>query len=131
MNPLYSTIFGFRQTMFKLSTNEKIEIARVIRNVINARTIHIYQNYSEGNTFESHSKPTLYRILKVCAASKQNALQGLDITTPGEIEAIDTLLKLVTKLETFVISQESVKQLKDNVHVITPVFEMCVQTEFE
>ncbi|CAC5368397.1 unnamed protein product [Mytilus coruscus] len=94
MNPLYSTIIGFGQTM---STNEKMEIPRVIIHVINARIISNYQNYCEENNFESYSRPTLYRILKVCAVSKQKALQhvqGLDNTTSGGMGAIDTLLKL-------------------------------------
>ncbi|CAC5373959.1 unnamed protein product [Mytilus coruscus] len=118
MNSLYSTIIGFGQTMLKLSTNEKIEIPRVIRNVINARIISNYQNYCEENNLESYSRPILYRILKVCAAAKQKALQGLDNTTSGGMGAIDTLLKLVTKLETFGISHESVEKLKDSLHVI-------------
>ncbi|CAC5387359.1 unnamed protein product [Mytilus coruscus] len=91
-----------------------MEIPRVIRNVINARIISNYQNYCEENNFESYSRPTLYRILKVCAASKQKALQGLDNTTSDGMGAIDTLLKLVTKLETFGISHESLEKLKDN-----------------
>ncbi|CAC5398078.1 unnamed protein product [Mytilus coruscus] len=87
-----------------------MKIPRVIRNVINARIISSYQNYCEKNNLESYRRPTFYRILKVCAASKQKALQGLDNTTSGVMIAIDTLLKLVTKLETFELSKVQVNE---------------------
>lgn len=118
MNPLYSTIIGFGHTMIKLSTNEKIEIPKVIRNIINARIISNYQNYCSENDFQPFSRPTLYRILKVCGASKQKALQGLDNTSSAGMESIDTLMKVVYKLEAFGINQENVKKLKDILHVV-------------
>ncbi|CAC5423658.1 unnamed protein product [Mytilus coruscus] len=91
-----------------------MEIPRVIRNVIKERIISNYQNYCEESNFELYSRPRLYRFLKVCAASKQKALQGLDNTTYGGMGAINALLKLVTKLETFGISHDTVEKLKDN-----------------
>ncbi|CAC5418232.1 unnamed protein product [Mytilus coruscus] len=118
MNPLYSSVVGFGQTVLKLSSNEKIPIPKVIRNLIHARIISIYQSFCNGYDFETFSRASLYRILKVCHASKQRALQGLDNITAAGINSIDILTKLVQKLETFGMSQPESKSLIDITQLI-------------
>ncbi|XP_076085029.1 uncharacterized protein LOC143055862 [Mytilus galloprovincialis] len=118
MNPLYSSVVGFGQTVLKLSSNEKIPIPKVIRNLIHARIISIYQSFCKEYDFETFSRASLYRILKVCHASKQRALQGLDNITAAGMNSIDMLSKLVQKLETFGMSQPESKSLTDIIQLI-------------
>ncbi|CAG2220288.1 unnamed protein product [Mytilus edulis] len=118
MNPLYSSVVGFGQTVLKLSSNENIPIPKVIRNLIHARIISIYQSFCKEYDFETFSRASLYRILKVCHASKQRALQGLDNITAAGMNSIDMLSKLVQKLETFGMSQPESKSLTDIIQLI-------------
>lgn len=113
LNPVCSSVVGFGQTVLKLSSNEKLKIPKVVRNMIHARIISSYQSYCLESGFHSFSKATLYRILKVCSASKQKALRGLDNTSAAGMEAVDNLTKVVAKLETFGLSQNDSNRLKD------------------
>lgn len=96
--------------MIKLSTNEKIEMPKVIKNITNSRIINNYHNYCSENDFQPFRRATLYRILNVCSASKQKVLQALDNTSSAGMESIDTLSKVVYKLEAFGINQENTKK---------------------
>ncbi|CAC5380307.1 unnamed protein product [Mytilus coruscus] len=118
LNPLYSSIVGFGQTVLKLSTNEKLTIPKVVRNLIHARIINSYQTYCLETGFSSFSKASLYRILKVCNASKQKALQGLDNTSAAGMGAIDNLTKVVTKLEAYGLRHEDVNKLKEMLQLV-------------
>ncbi|CAC5384208.1 RNF1_2 [Mytilus coruscus] len=71
LNPIYSNIVGFGETILKLSSKEKIKVPKVIRNVINARLIETYLSYCKDSGFDTFSRASLYRILNVCHASKQ------------------------------------------------------------
>ncbi|CAC5425036.1 unnamed protein product [Mytilus coruscus] len=118
LNPLYSSIVGFGQTVLKLSTNEKLTMPKVVRNLIHARIINSYQTYCLETRFSSFSKASLYRILKVCNASKQKALQGLDNTSDAGMGAIDNLTKVVTKLEAYGLRHEDVNKLKEMLQLV-------------
>ncbi|CAC5416613.1 unnamed protein product [Mytilus coruscus] len=121
LNPLYSSIVGFGQTVLKLSTNETLTIPKVVRNLIHARIINSYQTYCLETGFSSFSKASLYyvyRILKVCNASKQKALQGLDNTSAAGMGAIDNLTKVVTKLEAYGLRHEDVNKLKEMLQLV-------------
>lgn len=113
LNPVYSSIVGFGQTVLKLSSSEKLKMPKVVRNMIHARIIQCYQNYCLESGFHSFSRATLYRILKVCSASKQKSLHGLDNTSAAGKEAIDSLMRVASKLETFGLMQDDVNRLKD------------------
>lgn len=104
---------GFGQTVLKLSSSEKLKMPKVVRNMIHARIIQCYQNYCLESGFHSFSRATLYKILKVCSASKQKPLHGLDNTSAAGMEAIDSLMRVVSKLETFGLMQDDVNRLKD------------------
>ncbi|XP_062600965.1 uncharacterized protein LOC134262593 [Saccostrea cucullata] len=118
LNPLYSSIVGFGQTVLKLSSNEKMQIPKVIRNVIHSRIIDAYQSYCKENGFETFSRASLYRILKVCNASKQKALQGLDNITAAGMNSIGTLIKLTSKLETFGMNSTDVISLTNILQLV-------------
>ena len=118
MSPIYSSIVRFGQTVIKLSSDEKMKIPKVIRNVINARLISTYQKYCEEIEFKALSRASLFRILHVCKASKLKALQGLDNISASGMSAIESLLKLVPKLETFGLNKHKSKHLTDLLHSI-------------
>lgn len=113
LNAGYSGIVGIGQTVLKISSSEKVKMPKEVRNMIHARIIQCYQNYCLESGFHSFSRATLYRILKVCSASKQKALHGLDNTSAAGMEAIDSLMKVVSKLKIFGLIQDDVKILKD------------------
>ncbi|KAK3095239.1 hypothetical protein FSP39_012015 [Pinctada imbricata] len=118
LNPTYSSIVGFGQTTLRLSSNAKIEVPKIIRNVISSRIINTYTAYCLENDFPCFSRASLYRILKVCYASKQKALQGLDNITASGLNAVDILHKIVSKLEAYGITQGESKNLNDILHLV-------------
>lgn len=85
----------------------------VVRNFRHARIINSYQTYRLDTGFSSFSNALLYRILKVCNAPKEKALQGLDNTSAAGMGAIDNLPKVVTKLEAYGLRHEDVNKLKE------------------
>ncbi|VDI18965.1 Hypothetical predicted protein [Mytilus galloprovincialis] len=97
LNPIYSNIVGFGETILKMSSKEKIKVPKVIRNVIDARLIETYLSYCKDNGFDTFSRASLYRILNVCHASKQ---------------------KLLTKLETFGVTYPESKKLTNILHMV-------------
>lgn len=113
LNPVYSGIVWFGQAVLKLSSSEKVKMPKVVRNMIHARIIQFYQNYWLESGVHSFSRAKLYRILKVCIASKQKALHGLDNTSAAGMEIIDSLMRVISKLETFGLIQDDVNRLKD------------------
>ena len=64
------------------------------------------------------SRASLFRILKVCKASKLKALQGLDNITASGMSAIETMLKSVSKMEAFGLSGQKAKDLTDLLHIV-------------
>ncbi|CAC5375164.1 unnamed protein product [Mytilus coruscus] len=118
INPLYSSIVGFGQTVLKLSTNEKLTIPKVVRNLIHATIIKSYQTYCLETEFSSFSKASLYIILKVCSAFNQKALRELDNTSAAGIGATDNLNKVVTKLEAYGLRHENVNKLKEMLQLV-------------
>ena len=90
----------------------------MIRNVINVRIISTYEEYCREIGFKALSRASLFRILKVCKASKLKVLQGLDnLTAPG-LSAIETMLKSVSKMETFGLSGQD---LTDLLHIVIEI----------
>ena len=75
--------------------------------------ISTYEEYCREIGFTALSRASLFRILKVCKASKLKILQGPDnLTAPG-LSAIETMLKSVSKMET--------KDLTDLLHIVNIV----------
>jgi len=62
----------------KLDSGDKITIPNVIRTMVPSRAIKQYISYCQETDFKPASERTLYRIINVCAASKEKSLQGLD-----------------------------------------------------
>ena len=93
---LQDVAFGTRN--LKMDDGRKITIPNAIRTVIPSRIIRQYQNYCSSNNFEPASESTLYRVLRVCSASQQKSLQGLDYYLTEGGRAFDTLSDMLTSL---------------------------------
>lgn len=86
---LQDTAYGTRE--LKLDDGTKITIPNAIRTVIPGRIIRQYQSFCKSTDFEPASETTLYRILRVCSASQQKSLQGLDYVSTEGAQAFETL----------------------------------------
>ena len=93
---LQDTAYGTRE--LKLDDGTKITIPNAIRTVIPGRIIRQYQSFCKSIDFEPASETTLYRILRVCSASQQKSLQGLDYVSTEGAQAFDTLNDLAGNL---------------------------------
>ena len=118
VNSIYFSIVSFGQTVLKLWSNEKIIVPKVIRDIINTRIISTYDKYCKEVSFKALSRASLIRILNVCRASKLKALQGLDNITASGMSAIDSMLKIVSKMEAFRLSVQRLKSLSDVLHIV-------------
>lgn len=75
----------------KLDSGDKITIPNVIRTMVPSRIIKQYISYCQETDFKPASERTLYRIIDVCAASKQKTLQGLDYFLTEGAQAFESL----------------------------------------
>ena len=83
----------------KLDSGEKITIPNVIRTMVPSRIIKQYISYCQETEFKPASERTLYRIIDVCAASKQKSLQGLDYFLTEGAQAFESLERVIIVLE--------------------------------
>ena len=83
----------------KLDSGEKITIPNVIRTMVPSRIIKQYISYCQETEFKPASERTLYRIIDVCAASKQKSLQGLDYFLTEGAQAFESLEHVIIVLE--------------------------------
>lgn len=72
VNFLQDVAYGTKES--KLDSGEKITILNVIRTMVPSRIIKQYISYCQETEFNSASERTLYRIIDVCAASRQKSL---------------------------------------------------------
>ncbi|KAK3737607.1 hypothetical protein QZH41_001578 [Actinostola sp. cb2023] len=90
---------AFGTKVLKLdSAGESIIIPAVVRTMIPTRIIEQYVSFCKQQNFVPAGPRSLYRIIKVCAASAQKSLQGLDNTTAEGTEAIDNMAEIITTL---------------------------------
>lgn len=57
---------------------------KVIRTMIASRLITAYVAYCQDNDIVPSSRATLYKIVKVCAASQLKSLHGIDNLATGK-----------------------------------------------
>ena len=93
---IHDVAFGTKT--LKLDSGEHIVIPAVVRTVIPSRIIEQYTAYCAQQDFEPAGQRSLYRMIKVCAASMQTCLQGLDNITTEGTEAIDNIHAVVKSL---------------------------------
>ncbi|CAC5412484.1 unnamed protein product [Mytilus coruscus] len=76
-----------------------------------SRVIQLYDTFCESTYFSSLRRSSLYKIVKLCASSQKTSLQGLDNTIADGMKGIDTLEKIVRKLNTFGLDPTSTKEV--------------------
>ncbi|KAK3745426.1 hypothetical protein QZH41_010250, partial [Actinostola sp. cb2023] len=89
---------AFGTKVIKLDSGESIIIPAVVRTMIPTRIIEQYISFCKQQNFVPAGPRSLYRIIKVCAASAQKSLQGLDNTTAEGTDAIDNMAEIITTL---------------------------------
>ncbi|CAG2241054.1 unnamed protein product [Mytilus edulis] len=72
----------------------------------------MYESFCRETQYQPLSRATLFKILKVCAASKRTSLKGLDNISAEGHEAFDQLIKLISVLEENGMAIEQSKNLK-------------------
>jgi len=82
----------------ELSYNEDLSIPNVIRTVISAQIILQYEELCSEESFKPMGRSTLYRVLRVCAASVRKSLQGLDYVAAQGAKAFEELEVAAEKL---------------------------------
>lgn len=107
---LQDTAFGTKE--LKLDDGTKITIPNAIRTVIPGRIIRQYQSFCKSIDFEPASETTLYRILRVCSASQQRSLQGLDYVSTEGSQAFDTLNDITGNLYNAGLDKSKCDQLR-------------------
>lgn len=115
--PSISQVLGFGTMQLHLSSGEKIQIPKVIRNAVSARIIANYLEYCKETEFQTFSRASLYRILKACRASKRKAMHGLDNTTALGMNAMESLQKVVTRLGEYGLDMEKKDTLIDMINI--------------
>ena len=109
-NPALLQDVAFGTKTLKLDSGESIVIPAAIRTLIPTRIIKQYIDYCKAVKFEKPlNERTLYRILSVCAASKQKSLQGLDYFAT---EGADAFKKLETIINILANNGASAKWAK-------------------
>jgi hypothetical protein len=83
----------------KLDSGEKLTIRNVIKTMVSSRIIKQYLSFCQETELEPASERSLYRIIKVCSASKQKSIQGLDYFSTERAQAFETLQNAVNTLE--------------------------------
>ena len=96
-NFIQDVAYGTKE--LKLDSGEKITIPNVIRMMVPSRIIKQYISYCQETEFIPASERTLYRILDVCAASRQKSLQGLDYFLTEGAQAFESVERVIMMLE--------------------------------
>ncbi|CAC5411470.1 unnamed protein product [Mytilus coruscus] len=110
-SPAYCQIVGFGSKIIKLSNGAEIKTPKDVRTVMASRVIQLYDTFCESTDFSSLRRSSLYKIVKLCASSQKTSLQGLDNTIADGMKGIDTLEKIVRKLNTFGLDPTSTKEV--------------------
>ena len=96
-NFIQDVAYGTKE--LKLDSGEKIPFPNVIRTMVPSRIIKQYISYCQEIEFKPASERTLYRIIDVCAASKQKSLQGLDYFLTEGAQAFESVERVLIDLE--------------------------------
>ena len=96
-NFIQDVAYGTKE--LKLDSGEKITIPNVIRTMMPSRIIKQYISYCQEKEFKPASERPLYRIMGVCAASKEKSLQGLDYFLTEGAQAFKSLERVAVVLE--------------------------------
>lgn len=96
-NFIQDVAYGTKE--LKLDSGEKITIPNVIRTMVPLRIIKQYISYCQETEFIPASERTLYRIIDVCAASRQKSLQGLDYFLTEGAQAFESVERVIMMLE--------------------------------
>ena len=96
-NFIQDVAYGTKE--LKLDSGEKIPIPNVIRTMVPSRIIKQYISYCQETEFNPPSERTLYRIIDVCAASRQKSLQGLDYFLTEGAQAFESVERVIMVLE--------------------------------
>lgn len=128
--PSISQVLGFGTMQLHLSSGEKIQIPKVIRNAVSARIIANYLEYCKETEFQTFSRASLYRILKACRASKRKAMHGLDNTTALGMNAMESLQKVVTRLGEYGLDMEKKDTLIDMINICNQHLKFDVKSHF-
>ncbi|XP_062609789.1 uncharacterized protein LOC134271605 [Saccostrea cucullata] len=128
--PSVSQVLGFGATQLHLSSGEKVQIPKVIRNAVSARIIANYQEYCKESDFQTFSRASLYRILKACQASKRKAMHGLDNTTALGMDAMESLHKVVTRLGEYGMETEKKENLIDMINICNQHLKFDAKSHF-
>ena len=78
---------AFEKKTLKLSSGERIPTPSVVRTITASKMIYLYHKECREYGVELLKERTCFRLLKVCSASKQKSLQGLDNTSTAVEEA--------------------------------------------
>ena len=97
VNFLQDVAYGTKE--LKLDSGEKITIPNVIRTMVPSRIIRQYVSYCQETVFKPASERTLYRIIDVCAASKQKSLQGLHYFLTEGAQVFESLESVIIVLQ--------------------------------
>ena len=81
-----------------LSSKQIIQVPNVVRNMNPERIVKQCQAYSAESNYTPMSRSTLLRILRVCSASTQKALQGIDYISSACAQAFEDLEDVADKL---------------------------------
>lgn len=81
-----------------LSSDERIPIPAVVCTMTATGIIYLYQEECRNVRIEPLKERTCFRLLKICSASKQKSLQGLDDTSTAGEEAFETIASIVENL---------------------------------
>ena len=89
---------AFGTKTLKLHSGQSIPIPALVRTMMAAKIVHLYQKEYKSENKDSLKERTCFRIIGVCSTSKQKSLQGLDNTSTAGAEAFETLQTLVDNL---------------------------------
>lgn len=116
--PMYLHTVGFGSKHLKLSSGLEVKIPKVIRTMIASRLITAYVAYCQDNDIVPPSRATLYKIVKVCAASQMKSLHGIDnLASEGE-SGISIIEKAVEKLSELGLDELKVKDFKNQLQAV-------------
>ena len=96
-NFIQDVAYGTKE--LKLDSGERTPIPNVIRTMVPSRIIKQYISHCQETEFKPASERTLYRIIDVCAASRQKSLQGLDYFLTEGAQAFESVERVIMVLE--------------------------------
>ena len=85
--------------------------------MIASRLISAYNKYCSENSITPPCRATLYKIIKVCAASQLKSLHGLDNFINDGMESIETLKKLASNLGSRGLEGSKVEEIQSKLEI--------------